>query len=214
MAISDLVTSKSATSIIEGLKTTLATPAPSLTPSTFTAMIGINQGSALQLAAPVQATMSQLANIAASNSSANVQAVAALSSLTTLQNQIMPSGNHGAFGQILNQAHSHIGDAKEIQSSTSFMQNTSYAECGAGITNMSTMATQGLDGSLGSLSGAAGAFTAAGPVFDLKDMSNFGTGTGLINKLSSVKLGNASGVNAALVQNGVDLNRLNDFENV
>jgi hypothetical protein len=67
------------------------------------------------------------------------------------------------------------------------------------------MATHGLDGALGDLGNVSKAFTAAGPVFDLKDMSKFGTSAGLIDKLNSVKLGNASGINGAIAGAGLDL---------
>ena len=212
MAISDLVTSKSATSIIEGLKATLATPAPSLTPSTFTAMIGINQGSALQLAAPVQATMSQLANIAASNSSANVQAAAALSSLTSFQSGLGFSGtpNHAAFGDFLNQAQGHIKNATDLRTSTDFMANINYSDFGAGITDMGSSADRGMVNQLGSLSGAGAAMLSTGSIFNGISVKSFGTPSGLVEALNNNKLGNASGVNDLLAKNGVPLDDLNN----
>jgi len=212
MAISDLVTSKSATSIIEGLKATLATPAPSLTPSTFTAMIGINQGSALQLAAPVQATMSQLANIAASNSSANVQAAAALSSLTSFQSGLGFSGtpNHAAFGDFLNQAQGHIKNATDLRTSTDFMANINYSDFGAGITDMGSSADRGMVNQLGSLSGAGASMLSTGSMFNGMSVKSFGTPSGLVEALNNNKLGNASGVNDLLAKNGVPLDDLNN----
>jgi hypothetical protein len=67
------------------------------------------------------------------------------------------------------------------------------------------MATQGLDGALGDLGSAASAFEAAGPVFDLNKISSLGSTTGFVDKLNSVKLGNASGVNAAIAAAGLDM---------
>jgi hypothetical protein len=113
--------------------------------------------------------------------------------------------NHAAFGQVLNQAQGHIADSIELTKATAFISNTSFSDYGTGITNMSSMATQGLDGALGDLGNVSKAFTAAGPVFDLKDMSKFGTSAGLIDKLNSVKLGNASGINGAIAGAGLDL---------
>jgi len=188
-------------------------------------MVGISKNLGLQIAPSVTNAMSVLSTHAGynSNSAGYIPGVSgptgsaanALSSLTTIQGQMGFTGNpstdnHAGFGQILNQAQNHISDAQSIQTTTSFISNSSYSDFGSGITNMSSMSNQGLVGSLGNLSAAGNAFSAAGPVFDLTDMSNFGTGAGLVNKLSSVKLGNATGVNAALTQNNVDLNNLSD----
>lgn len=207
-----IVAAKSATVITENLKVALATGGGgSITPSTVTAMIGIQSGSALQLAPNVTAAMTALSTKAASlDYPANVQAASALSNLTSLQSKILPSGNHGAFGSFLSQAQSHIGDSIELTKATNFMSTTSFSDLGSGITNMSSMTTQGLNGSLGSLTSAAAAMTAAGPVFDTTNMSTFGTGAGLVSKLNSAKLANETGLNAALAQNGVDTKRLTD----
>ena len=205
----NIVTAKAGGVVAENLKLALSTASGSLTPSTITAMVGISQGSALQLAPDVTATISKLSAVDPLDP-LYASAQTALTNLTTLQGKLLPSGNHAAFGSILQQAHGHISDSVELNKATSFISNTNFSDLGTGITNMSTMATRGLDGAFGSLGSAANAISAAGPCFDLKDMANFGTGTGLVNKLSSVKLGNASGINAALAQNGVDLTSLND----
>ena len=212
MAISDLVTSKSSSTLINGLKVTLATPGSGLTPSTFTAMIGINQGSALQLAAPVQATLSQLANIAASNSSANTAAAAALSSLTTLHTGLGFGGtpNHAAFGDYLNQAHGHIQDARELRSSSDFMANLNYNDLGAGIKDMGSSADRGISNVLGNLPASGALMAGTGTMFKGVDLKNFGTPTGLVQSLQTNGLANATDVNQLLVKNGVDLNNLND----
>jgi len=212
MAISDLVTSKSASTIVNNLKVTLATPAAGLTPSTFTAMIGINQGSALQIAAPVQDTLSQLGNIAYSNSSANVQANAAITSLTTLQSSLGfgNSPNHAAFGDFLNQAHSHIQDATDLRNSTDFIANLNYSDFGAGITDMGSSADRGMSNVLGNLPSAGAIISGTGSMFNGVDLKNFGTPTGLVQSLQNNKLSNATDVNQILATNGVDLNNLDD----
>ena len=212
MSLSDLVTSKSATSIVEGLKTTLATPASSLTPATFTAMIGINQGSAFQLAAPVQDTINQLTSIASSNSSANTAAAAALSSLNSFHAGLGFGGtpNHAAFGDFLNQAHSHIKDATELRTSTDFMANLNYSDFGPGISDMGSMADRGISTQLGSLSGVGAAMASTGSMFNGVSIKNFGSPAGLVESLNNNKLGNASGVNALLAQNNIPLDDLSN----
>jgi hypothetical protein len=216
-----LVTAKSSNTVIESMKVALATASAAITPATLTAMVGIKEGSALALPKSVTDAMTILnthkgyanANVAgwiAGISGPTGTANAALTNLTTLQGQLGFTGspgsdNHAAFGAILNQAHGHIDDSIEINNATTFMSSTSFEEMGAGITNMSSMATQGLDGALGDLGSAASAFEAAGPVFDLNKISSLGSTTGFVDKLNSVKLGNASGVNAAIAAAGLDI---------
>ena len=200
-----LVTAKAGSVIAENMKVSLATASGALTPSTITAMVGIHNGTALKLPQSVTDAVDKLhySNIADPGlwSAANI----ARANLTNFQANLMPAGNHAAFGSYLNQAQGHIADATELKKATDFISNTSFSDYGSGITNMSSMATQGLDGALGDLGSASKAFEAAGPVFDLKDMSKFGTSAGLIDKLNSVKLGNASGINGAIAGAGLDL---------
>ena len=56
----NIVTAKAGTVVAENLKLALATASGSLTPSTITAMVGINAGSALQLAPDVQNVISSV----------------------------------------------------------------------------------------------------------------------------------------------------------
>lgn len=201
-----LVTAKAGSVIAENMKVSLATAAGALTPSTITAMVGIHNGTALQLAPSVTIALGKLhySNIADPGlwSAANI----ARANLTNFQANLMPAGNHAAFGSYLNQAQGHIADATELKTATDFISTTSFSDYGTGITNMSSMTTQGLDGALGDLGNVSKAFEAAGPVFDLKDMSKFGTSAGLVDKLNTVKLGNASGVNGAIAAANLDLN--------
>jgi hypothetical protein len=208
-----LVTAKAGSVVAENMKVSLATAAGALTPSTITAMVGIAKGTALQLAPTVTGAManmdSQITDLIAANTTQSIALAARITSakanLTALQSKILPSDNHAAFGQILNQAQGHIADSQELKKATDFISNTSFSDYGTGITNMSSMATQGLDGALGDLGNVSKAFEAAGPAFDLKDMSKFGTSAGLIDKLNTVKLGNASGINGAIAGAGLDL---------
>lgn len=206
----NIVTAKAGTVVAENLKLALATPSSSsLTPSTITAMVGINAGTALQLAPDVQNVMTLLAAKAASSDfPANVQAQTALTNLTTLQNKILPSGNHGAFGSFLNQAKAHIGNATDLQNTTNFIGNSSFGDFGSGITNMSSMLDQGLTGEFGSLSAASAALSSSGSMFDGIDPKNIGSPVGLVQALNNNKLGNASGVNAKLAAAGVNLSDL------
>ena len=220
MAINtSIVTSKAAGIISENFKPSYAIPASALTPSTLTAMVGLARGSALKVPDSVTGAISDMASKAAlfGNSlspSYNPTVASALSdaqsALSTLSGKLMPSGNPAAFGQTLMAAQAHIADAIELKTAANFMSNTSFGNMGSGVKDMASVATQGLNNELGDLGKAASAFAAAGPAFDLKDISNFGSPVGLINKLSSVKLGNASGITAALGKAGVDLTKMND----
>jgi hypothetical protein len=49
-----------------------------------------------------------------------------------------------------------------------------------------------------------------GPAYDLTDIKNFGSSVGVVKKLNKAKLGNSSGVNAALAKNGIDLKNIED----
>jgi hypothetical protein len=220
-----LVTAKAGSVIAEGLKLSLATPGGGLTPSTITAMVGISKGEALTMAPEVKAVMAKLeqaklptlgnsvvggVTVPIANPDYHPEAASTLSSLTSLQNKIMPPDNHAAFGSFLSQAQGHINDSIEVQNSMNFISNSNFGDFGSGITNMSSMMDQGLTGSLGSLSGAGAALGGCGKLFDVKDMANFGSPAGLIGQLNANKLGNATGLNAALKSAGVDTNNLSD----
>jgi hypothetical protein len=205
----NLVDSKAATSIVEGLKITLATPSKSLTPSVLTALVGISNGHAFQVAPAAQSAVTNLASVP-NTSPYYGAAQSALANLTAAQSSILPSGNHGAFGAYISQAQSHISDSIEVTKATNFMSNSSYSDFGSGITNMSSLADQGLTGSFKNLSQTSTVMNAAGPCFDVTNMSTFGTGAGLVQQLTKNKLANSTGVNAALTKNNVDVNDLTD----
>ena len=213
MSAADLLaTAKGATTLVENLKPTLATPAMGLTPSTFLAMVGIKNGTALTLAAPVQNTMSSLANIAASNSSANVSAAAAISSLSSFHASMGFGGtpNHAAFGTFLNQMHNHVKDAKELRLSTDFMANAKYADLGAGIKDMGSSVDRGMSNTLGDLPSVGALMAASGKTFNGGDMKDFGTALGMVKSLTDNKLATITGVNRRLAAAGVPLNDLDN----
>lgn len=213
-----LVTAKASSVVIEGMKASLATPAGGMTPATITAMVGIAKGEALQIAPSVTTAMSVLQHHAGltPNSAGYIPGVSgspastALSNLTTLQSKLLPTGNHAAFGQILSQAQGHIADSKEIKAATDFISSTEFSDYGSGISKLADTATQGIDNIVGNLSAAGEAFSCAGPMYNLKDIANFGTPAGLYDKLKSIKLANASGLTKAFTDAGIDIENLND----
>lgn len=211
-----LVTAKAGSVIAENMKVSLATASGGVTPATLTAMVGIAQGGAVNIAPSVTTAISSMNAKAEEWIAANINlglAASLQSAATNIQTQadlILPPGNPAAFGQVISQAQGHISDALEIKQSMNFMANTSFDEFGVGISNMSTMTTQGVDAVVGNLSSASTVFSEVGPIYDLTDMKNFGSSVGVVNKLNSIKLANTTGVNAALAKAGVDLSRLDD----
>ena len=214
----NLVTAKAGSVVAENLKLSLATASSSLTPSTITAMVGISQGTALQIAPDVQNAMAamdaKIAECIAANTAPSLALAASITSakanLITLQDKILPAGNHAAFGTILNQAKAHIGDATDLLNTTNFIGNSSFGDFGSGITNMSSMLDQGLTGSLGDLGSAGAALASGGSMFDGIDPKNIGSPLGLVQSLNANKLGNATGVNSLLTKAGVDITNLED----
>lgn len=203
----NLVTAKAGSTVVENLKVTLATPAAALTPATFTAMIGIAQGSALTIAKPVQDAMAKLANIASSNSSANVNAAAALSSLSSFQSSMGFGGtpNHAAFGSFLNQAQGHIQDSIEVRKATDFMANMKYSDFGAGITDLGSSVDRGMSAALGSLPDAGAMMASTGTMFKGVDTKDFGSSVGTVKALLDNKLATVTGVKRRLSAAGVPL---------
>lgn len=131
--------------------------------------------------------------------------MSASSTLNTLTSKMMPAGNPAAFGKFLAQAQSHITDSIEIKKATAFISSTNVSDFGSGVKDMASMADRGLTNSLGSLTGAAGAVGATGTMFAGGSTKNFGQPAGVVEALNQNKLGNATGVNAALKAAGVPL---------
>lgn len=137
------------------------------------------------------------------------QNLSAATALSSISSKVMAGGPAG-FMSKFNQARAHIADATELKKVTAFTANMSLDKFGSGMKSMTSLSMNGLDGVMGNMTAAGAAFAAAGPLFDMKDMKNFGSPVGMIKKLMSSKMSNATGVTAKLAAQGVDIN---DLEN-
>lgn len=210
-----LVTSKAGSVIAENLKVTLATPGgPSgLSPATITAMVGIAQNQALKIATNVEIAMTKLSDTAASlDFPANVQAAVVLSSLQSFQSDLGFGGspNQAGFGGILQQAVQHCKDSVQLKQATSFLESIDYDKLGSGISDMGSMVERGMGSVVGDLSAAGEAMKSTGSMFNGIDVKDFGSPLGLVKALQANKLANATGVNNALVEAGVNLSDLDN----
>jgi hypothetical protein len=208
-----LVTSQAGSVISENQKNTLGQAAASLTPATFTAMIGIKNGTALTLAAPVANAMATLSSIAGNILDPNQgAAAAALSSMNSFHSSMGFGGtpNHAAFGSFLNQIDGHIKDAKELRKASDFMANTSYSDFGAGITDMGSAADRGMTNVFGSLAAAGAAMTSTGTMYNGGDVKDFGSSVGMVKSLLDNKLAGITGVKRRLAAAGVPLDDLDN----
>jgi len=210
MADDIIASAKAMTVVTEGQYNTLGQPAASISPATLTAMVGMAKGQALTIAPSVTSAMAKLQAEISANTALAPAATVALNNLTTQQNNIFNPGDQGGFGQLLGKIHGHINNATDITNATTFLSNSSYSDFGSGITDLGSMADHGLTNSFGSLKGAGAAMASTGSMFNGVDIKNFGTPTGLVQSLNNNKLGNATGVNALLAQNGVPLNDLDN----
>jgi hypothetical protein len=212
-----IVTSKASGIVSENFKPSYAVPSAALTPATITAMVGLAKGGALQVAPTVTTALSDMASKATAFGNSmlpgyNPTVASALTSaqtaLATMSSKLMPAGNPAAFGQMLMQAQSHINDAIELKSATNFISGAKFGDFGSGVKDMTSITTQGLNNVLGDLPNAAKVMSAAGPLYDMKNMGNFGSASGLVDKISGAKLGKP--ITDALSKAGVDPTRLND----
>jgi hypothetical protein len=174
-------------------------------------MVGMKKGEALAIAPSVTQAMAALSAKADSlDYPANVQAAAALTNLTTLQNNIFSPSDQGSFGAIVGQVQGHIETSHTLVNTSNFLVNSSYSDFGSGIKDMGSMSERGLTNMLGSLGGAGKAIESTGTMFNGISAKNFGSPLGLVQSLQNNKLANATGVNQKLAAAGVDLN---DLEN-
>lgn len=189
-----------------------------LTPSVLTVMAGLQQGSALMarsLAVNLAInSMTTTANNLSQSQNVDTQdwantICASRDNLISMADNIW-AGSPTGFGTIIAQVMAHVSAAKTLKKSTDFIGSTGFGDYGTGVTNMGSVTTQGIDSHFGSLTAASAVMAAVGPIYDLSDIKNFGSSVGVVKKLNAVKLGNASGVNAALVKNGVDTGNLED----
>jgi hypothetical protein len=188
-----------------------------LSPSVLTVFSGLQQGLALQKSSTVTGVIANLYTASSLTNSRPISGntilasnlIASASSLSSFGNLIW-AGSPTAFGLEISQINSHISTARSLKKSTNFISNTSFAEYGNGITNVGSLSTQGLDSHFGNLSAASKIMKTIGPAYDLTDIKNFGSSVGVVKKLNKAKLGNSSGVNAALAKNGIDLKNIED----
>ena len=203
--------SKAVSVVTEGQYNAVGEPATSLSPATITAMVGMKKGEALTISSTVTKAMDALALKAASSDfPANVQANAALASLTTLQSTIFNPADQGGFGAIVGQVQGHIETSHKLINTSNFLSNSSYSDFGRGIKDLGSMGDRGMTNVFGSLPGAGKAMSSFGTMFNGIDVKQFGTPSGLVESLQNNKLANATGVNQKLAAAGVDLNDIHN----
>lgn len=203
--------SKAVSVISENQYNAVGEPATSFSPATITAMVGMKKGEALTISPSVTQAMNALsAKAASSDYPANVQAAAALTNLTTLQNNIFNPADQAGFGSIVGQVQGHIETSHTLINTSNFLSNSSYSDFGTGIKDLGSMSERGITNVLGSLPGAGKAIESTGTMFNGISAKNFGSPVGIVQSLQNNKLANATGVNQKLVDAGVDLN---DLEN-
>lgn len=132
----------------------------------------------------------------------------AAANLSTLSNRLYNGGVMSCL-QVFYTVNSHLDTALEIKETAARMSNTNVQVLGSGITNMSSASTQGL-AVLGNLTSVSNVIRLMGPAYDLSEMKYFGTGVGLVKKLTDVRMIRSTGVYDALFKNNVDLTQLED----
>ena len=213
MAIDIIASARSMTTVADGQYVAIGTPKAALTPATLTAMVGMAQGNgaAIDIAPKVNEAMTKLQTVASSGTyPANVNAQAALNTLTTIQSKLFNKDDVGGFGAIVGKVQSHISNSNDVLNTTTFLKDSSYSDFGSGITDMSNMGDRGMTNVFGSLPGAGKAMSSFGTMFNGIDVKRFGTPSGLVESLQNNKLANATGVNQKLADAGVDLNDIHN----
>jgi hypothetical protein len=216
--MSDIIASaRSMTTYSDNQYVAVGFPKGGLTPATITAMVGFAQSEGLQMNPAVGQAIAAMDNKLATLDP-NVDGVL-ITQITNAKNKLSSvsskifAGGPAAFMQKLNTARGHIADTIELKKVTAFTANQSLESFGTGMNKISSLSSNGLDGVMGNMAAAGAAMAAAGPLFDLSDTANLGSPVGLINKLASSKLANATGVNAALTKAGVNINDLSNPAN-
>jgi len=213
MADDIIASARSMTTVADGQYVAIGTPKAALTPATLTAMVGMAQGNgaAIDIAPKVTEAMTKLQTVASSGTyPANVNAQAALNTLTTIQSKLFNKDDVGGFGAIVGKVQSHISNSNDVLNTTTFLKDSSYSDFGSGITDMSSMGDRGMTNVFGSLPGAGKAMSSFGTMFNGIDVKRFGTPSGLVESLQNNKLANATGVNQKLADAGVDLNDIHN----
>ena len=213
MADDIIASARSMTTVADGQYVAIGTPKAAITPATLTAMVGMAQGggAAIDIAPKVNEAMTKLQTVASSSDyPANVNAQAALNTLTTIQGKLFNKDDAGGFGAIVGKVQSHISNSNDVLNSTTFLKDSNYSDFGSGITDMSSMGDRGMTNVFGSLPGAGKAMSSFGTMFNGIDVKRFGTPSGLVESLQKNKLANATGVNQKLTDAGVDLNDIHN----
>ena len=213
MADDIIASARSMTTVADGQYVAIGTTKAALTPATLTAMVGMAQGggAAIDIAPKVNEAMTKLQTVASSSDyPANVNAQAALNTLTTIQGKLFNKDDAGGFGTIVGKVQSHISNSNDVLNSTTFLKDSNYSDFGSGITDMSSMGDRGMTNVFGSLPGAGKAMSSFGTMFNGIDVKRFGTPSGLVESLQKNKLATATGVNQKLTDAGVDLNDIHN----
>ena len=180
-----------------------------MTPSTLTVISGITDGTALKISDTITSAISNMnsyaGSIAISDPTLSTNISLAASALG-IQAEKIKGNIHGHFGQALG----HVTMAKDLKKSTDFMSAVKFDDLGAGIKDVSSLTDQGLSSTLGNLKAAASVVQSVGKVYNIKNISTFGTPGGLVQSLIDNKLANYSGLMKELNTRLVDTNQLAD----
>ena len=191
---------------LEGFRPGLCKPV--LDPLSLTVVAGLAQGSCLAPHPDVSETMASLQGIP-STSSMFAEAQAAIP-LLQAQMTTVTGGGPAGMGQMIAAAQAHCSTAAEIASSCDTMSTQSFGDFGSGISSMSSLATRGIDAALGALPSVGSLMTTMGGMFDMSNMSGFGTAAGFATFLISNKLGTASGLVPMLASMGISKENIGD----
>ena len=209
-----IVTAQAGMTSIENKYATLARDSGSITPTTLTAMDGIHRNVAFRANVVTTDVITKLQSAQSSNSSlANYHPSA--STLNSLGNSLAFRNdallaNNSRFGVIFNQTAGHIETSQALRLKTDFIANTSFSDCGSGITSMRDTLDQGMTSSVGDLNAAAKAMSATKGVYDPSDMKTYGTYEGLYKNMTKNKLANYSGLNSNLKKYNVNPAQIGD----
>lgn len=209
-----IVTAQAGLTAIENKFATLARDSGSITPTTLTAMDGINQDLALRRHPHATTVITALKSAQSSNISApNYHPDAA--TLNSIGNAMETQSDkqlvsNTQFGAMFSQATNHVEASHQLRLKTDFIANTSFPDYGSGITSMRDTLDQGMSSSFGDLNAAAKAMSATKGVYDTEDMKNYGTYTGLFRSMQTNKLANFSGLTANLEKYNIDPTMLDD----
>lgn len=208
-----IVTAQAALTTVENKFSTLARDAGSITPTTLTAMDGINQNLALRRHPHATTVITALKNAQGNTMLPNYHPQwSTLNSIGTAMETQSDKQlvSNTQFGAIFSQATNHVEASHQLRLKTDFIANTSFSDYGSGITSMRDTLDQGMTSSFGDLNAAAKAMSATKGVYDTEDMKNYGTYTGLYNSMVNNKLANYSGLNDNLNKYGIDTTMLDD----